>query len=200
MLIVKQIVNRVFASNTYVISSEGSLDYWLVDVGDFEEVLHILPSGANVKGVFLTHTHFDHIYGINDLHGAFPHCDVYTSEYGKEALYSEKKNFSFYHERPIIFEGKRVTVLQEGDAISLYPFVELKVYYTPGHCPSCLTYVVDNKLFTGDSFIPDVKVVSKLPRGNKELAKASEQRIINLSIGKDVYSVHGNIINNYRRK
>ena len=194
MLEVKQIVNRIFASNTYVISSEGSLDCWLVDVGDFEKVLHILPPSSTVRGVFLTHTHFDHIYGINELYRAFPEIVVFTSEYGKEALYSSKKNFSLYHESPIEYEGSRVHILNEGDVVELYPTVEMKVFSTPGHCPSCLTYEVDNKLFTGDSYIPDVKVVSKLPRGNKEVARASECRIIELSIDKDVYPGHGSVL------
>lgn len=199
MLQVWRIVNRVFTSNTYVIYSEGSSDYWLVDVGDFDSVLHTLPPEAKVKGVFLTHTHFDHIYGINELYREFPNCEVYTSEYGKEALYSEKKNFSFYHEYPIVFEGNRITILKEGDVVSLYPSVELRVYYTPGHCPSCLTYQIGDKLFTGDSYIPDVKVVSKLPKGNKDLARASEQRIIDLSKDKDVYPGHGRVINNRKK-
>lgn len=196
MLRVRQIVNRVFASNTYVISSDGSSDCWLVDVGDFEKVLHILPQSSVIRGVFLTHTHFDHIYGINNLYRAFPECEVFTSKYGKEALYSSKKNFSLYHECPIEYEGRRVNVMAEGDEMMLYPNIGLKVYSTIGHCPSCLTYEVDNKLFTGDSYIPDMKVVSKLPRGNKELARASELRIIELSIRKDVYPGHGSVINN----
>ena len=197
MLEVKQIVNRIFASNTYVISSDDSNDCWLVDVGDFEKVLHILPPSSVIRGVFLTHTHFDHIYGINELYKAFPECDVFTSEYGKGALYSSKKNFSLYHESPIEYEGSRVNVLTEGDVVLLYPNVGMKVYSTPGHCPSCLTYEVDNKLFTGDSYIPDVKVVSKLPRGNKELARASERRIIELSENLDIYPGHGPIV--YKR-
>ena len=39
------------------------------------------------------HTHFDHTYGINALHEAHPECRVYTAEYGKIALYDDKKNF-----------------------------------------------------------------------------------------------------------
>ena len=71
----------------------------------------------------------------------------------------------------------------------------MRVYSTPGHCPSCLTFQVENKLFTGDSYIPEVKVVSKLPKGNKNLAKVSEQRIIELSSGIDVCPGHGIVIN-----
>lgn len=44
----------------------------------------------------------------------------------------------------------------------------LYVIETPGHCPSCLTYYTDNYIFTGDSYIPNVKVVTKLPYGDKK--------------------------------
>lgn len=191
MIRVERIVNRIFASNTYVISADGSTDVWLVDVGDTENVLNILPSDSVVRGVFLTHTHFDHIYGINELYRAFPDIEVFTSEYGKDALYSAKKNFSFYHESPIVYHGQNVRILKEGDEITLYPSIKIKVYETPGHCPSCLTYLLDNKLFTGDSYIPDAKVVSKLPKGNKALAQQSLKRILELSRNNDIYPGHG---------
>lgn len=197
MIRVERIVNRIFASNTYVISADDSKDVWLVDVGDTKSALNILPSGSFVRGVFLTHSHFDHIYGINELHQAFPDCMVYSSEYGKMALYSAKKNFSFYHESPIEYQGENVKIIKEGDEITLYPSVQIRVYETPGHCPSCLTYQIENKLFTGDSYIPDVKVVSKLPKGDKALAQQSLRRILNLSINKDIYPGHGDVLKRY---
>lgn len=194
MLRVERIVNRIFASNTYVISEDGSNDVWLVDVGDTERVLNIVPPQSCVRGIFLTHTHFDHIYGINELHNAFPKCVVYTSEYGRTALYSAKKNFSFYHESPIEYQGENVRTLKEGDVLNIFSSTQIKVYETPGHCPSCLTYQIESNLFTGDSYIPDVKVVSKLPRGNRPLALASEKRIMSLSEKMNLYPGHGQVI------
>ena len=93
MLEVKRIVNSIFTSNTYLVFDD-EYDYcWLIDIGDFQQVAESLPSPLKIKGLFLTHTHFDHIYGINTLNKVFPICCVYTSEYGKVALYDEKKNF-----------------------------------------------------------------------------------------------------------
>lgn len=194
MIRTERIVNWIFASNTFVISKEDSPDVWLVDVGDTEKVLNILPPQSRIKGVFLTHTHFDHIYGINELYRSFPDIEVFTSEYGKEALYSSKKNFSFYHESPIEYQGHNVRIIKEGDEITLYPSIQMKVYETPGHCPSCLTYQLENKLFTGDSYIPDAKVVSKLPRGNKALAQHSLTIVLQLSNDKDIYPGHGEVL------
>ena len=194
MIHIERIINSIFESNTFVISCDGSNDIWLVDVGDTQKVLDILPTDAYVRGVLLTHTHFDHTYGINALHKAYPDCRVFTAEYGKVALYDEKKNFSKYHEAPFVYEGTDVVVLKEGDKMDLYPGVFITAYETPGHCPSCLTYVLGNWIFTGDAYIPDVKVVTKLPGGDRTLAKQSLARIMDLAEGKTVCAGHGAII------
>lgn len=65
MLQVKQIVNSIFTSNTYVLFDDDYDYCWLVDIGDFNKVADVLPPGVEIRGVFLTHSHFDHIYGLN---------------------------------------------------------------------------------------------------------------------------------------
>ena len=194
MIHIVRIINSIFESNTFVLSCDGSNDIWLVDVGDLQKVLDILPTDAIVKGVLLTHTHFDHIYGINALHRAYPACRVYTATYGKIALYDTKKNFSKYHESPFVYEGTDVTILKDGNKIEIYPGTILTAYATPGHCPSCLTYVVGNWIFTGDAYIPGMKVVTKLPMGDRKLAVESIERIKSLAKDKRICPGHGEVI------
>lgn len=200
MLEVKRIINDIFTSNTYLLFDPHYTYCWLIDIGDCSKVADALPNGVEVRGVFLTHTHFDHTYGINALHRVFPQCRVYTAEYGKIALYDEKKNFSKYHEAPFVYEGSNVVVLKEGDKIDLYPGVFITAYETPGHCPSCLTYVLDNWIFTGDAYIPDVKVVTKLPGGDRAIAKQSLDKIIGLAEGKIVCAGHGEFESNIKKR
>lgn len=176
---VKQIVNSVFTSNTYIISEAKSDWIWLVDIGDIEGVLTVLPKDAIVRGVFITHPHYDHIYGLNKLIDLFPKCLVFTSENGEEGLYSEKLNLSFYHEEPIIFKGSTIQILHETDKIELFENCFLETLETPGHNWGCLSYKVDNYLFTGDSYIPNVDVVTKLKSGDREANKKSLQKIRN---------------------
>ncbi|MDO9155187.1 MAG: MBL fold metallo-hydrolase [Paludibacter sp.] len=163
-----RIENPIFTSNTYIISSEKHNWVWLVDIGGVDGVINSLSKDSMVRGVFITHSHFDHIYGINKLIDTFPECIVFTSVEGKKGLYSEKLNLSFYHDEPIVFEGSNVQILHENDKIELFENCFLETIQTPGHDWSCLTFKVDNCLFTGDSFIPNVKVVTKLKGGNKE--------------------------------
>lgn len=61
--------------------------------------------------------------------------------------------------------------------VSLDSVLSVFVLFTPGHENSCLSFVIDNMLFTGDSYIPGVNVVTILPRSNKEEAAFSLDRL-----------------------
>ena len=192
MIHIERIINRIFNSNTFVISCDGTKDVWLVDVGDMEKVIDILPADSVVRGVFLTHTHFDHLYGINELYDRSPDILVYVGEAGVEALYSAKKNLSKYHEAPLEYKGTKVVTLADGQEVELYPDVHLKAIATPGHSLDCMSFLVDDKyLFTGDAYIPNAQVVSKLPGGNKAVAAESKKLLIELSRDKELYPGHG---------
>lgn len=189
---IERIVNSVFTSNTFILTDEGSQDAWLVDVGDVESILKALGN-RQVKGVFLTHTHYDHIYGINQLVERFPECVVYTSQHGKEGLFSDKLNFSRYHDDPILFQGKHIEMLEEGEVVLLFPNVVLKAIYTPGHDWSCLSYYTDEVIFTGDSYIPNIKLITSFPKSDKDKAEVSLNRILDLATTRDVYPGHHEI-------
>lgn len=193
-MIVKRVINSIFSSNTYLLCNEGSLDYWLVDVGDVDRIFALLPNAAQVRGVFLTHSHIDHIYGINELAERFPACSVYVSLRGKEGLYSDKLNFSRYQGLPLVYRGNHVHVLQEGSRVSLWAGIEMDVYETPGHDWSCLTYRSGAYVFSGDSYLPGIDVYARFPKSDKTLAAESEKRIRTLARGRVICPGHGDIV------
>jgi len=188
VLRVSYIVNSVFSSRTYVLSREDCFDVWLVDCGDVER----LPEGVRVAGVLLTHAHFDHIYGLNRLVERFPEVRVVTNGFGVRALREPRLNISAYHseyEDFILKESAKFEVVQEGSTLDVLGQV-VRVFETPGHDPSCLCFEIDDQLFTGDAFIPGVKVFTGFPKSDKKLAAASEQRILTLSEGLTVCPGH----------
>lgn len=123
----------------------------------------------------------------------YPDCTVYTSSFGKEALGSDKLNFSRYHNDPVIWMGDNVTVLHENDKVEIFPGIFVEVFKTPGHDKSCLTYKVENNVFSGDSYIPGVKVIASFPNSDREDARISKERIMELTKDCSLYPGHGNI-------
>ena len=203
MLNVTHIVNSVFTSRTYILTDDGKKDFWIVDCGDVPPLIAMISSfGGNsftIKGVLLTHVHYDHIYGLPRLKEMFPDIRAYTNEAGSKALPNPKLNMSKYHDDPIIYEAENVMTCREGvhkdceqqhDVIDLFDGVQAKVFETPGHHPSCLTYEIGDYLFTGDAYIPGEKVVTILPGADKALAAESLERIKRMAEGKVVCPGH----------
>lgn len=182
MLTVDYITNRVFNSRTYILSDEKYDCVWLVDCGDTDRVLEKIGK-KSVEGVLLTHAHSDHIYGVEELVKKFPAVKIYTNAAGVEALNSPKLNISRYHsEYPDISidAPRNICVVKEGDSIELLG-ANVHVYETPGHALSCLTYIIEDKAFTGDAYIPGVKVFTGFPHSNRKQAAESVERILRLT-------------------
>lgn len=188
-MLIHKIVNSVFTSNTYVISEEASGYCWIVDIGDIEAVMEYVGTRI-IKGVFITHSHYDHIYGIRKLMEVYPDCIVYTCEEGKAGLLSDKYNLSRYHGDPISFAHPNVTVLNDGDIVELYPGYLMMAMHTPGHDKSCMTYYTDEYVFSGDSYIPDFEVVTTFPRSNKQDSIESLKKIFSLLETRQVKPGH----------
>ena len=177
-MLIQQIVNSIFNSNTYILSDNENC--WLIDVGDIDKICQFVLGKYELKGVFLTHSHFDHIYGLNKLIEHFPNCVIYISENGKEGLFDDRRNFSLYHERPLNFKGGNIQVVKDGDVVNLVKNIKIKCISTPGHDTSCMTYSLNEYLFTGDSYIPNEKPVTKLKGGDRKDYEISLKKILSL--------------------
>lgn len=189
MLVVTSAVGQVMDSLVYILSDGISNDYYLIDIGDFDAAQSLLHEDAMVRGVFITHGHHDHIFGINALKEAYPDCVVYASEECARMLASAKANLSMYLEMPMEYKGE-VAILHDGDVVNMFDSISLTAIATPGHNPSCLCFMVGDYLFTGDSYIPGVKVVTNLPGGDKRLAQESVEKILELVQGKIICPGH----------
>ena len=186
-MVISQVVNSVFNSCSYVLTQDGAT--WIVDCGDIEQIIPLVK--GPVCGVLLTHAHFDHIYGLNSLLDRFPDAMIYTNEDGKRGLADDKWNFSRYHEEPFVLARPEcVRVVPDGTSVRLFDQVSAQAVYTPGHSPCCVSWLVDNALFTGDSYIPGVRVVTNFPHSDKRLAAQSLQTIAQLLQGRQVCPGH----------
>lgn len=174
--------NRVFSSRTYILSKEGRDKVWLVDCGDTDRVLEQIE-GKTVEGVLLAHAHSDHIYGLEALLKHFPYVKVYTNKAGVEALNSPQMNISRYHsEYPdvSIEAPDKITLLRDGETFEILGS-PVTVYEAPGHASSCLFYLIEDKAFTGDAYIPGVKVFTSFLHSNRKQAAESVDKILKIS-------------------
>jgi hydroxyacylglutathione hydrolase len=175
---VLRFVNSVFTSNTYLIQIGSDNGTWVIDPGDSKPIIQWLSRNDKyVKGILITHSHFDHIYGINDLYKLYPQANVYASEYAREGMFSAKLNSSYYTENPFVVNAIPVNIVSENDSIYLFAKVFAKVIYTPGHNRDCMSYLIGKNLFTGDALIPGIKVHTKSKHSNKAQAINSIKRI-----------------------
>lgn len=190
---IQAVTNAYFNANTYIIkSSSNDNACYLIDIGNYDGVMKELENNEYIKGIFLTHAHYDHFSGINQIIARFPECFVYCSRYTKEALADSKMNLSFYQHVPTVFINDKIRVVSQADEIEIYPESHLEIWETPGHNKGSLSFKIDQGIFTGDSLIPETAVVTKLKSGNKADAYRSIVKIKdNASISDVIYPGHG---------
>ena len=164
-------INSRFTSNTYIISHPEHDNVWVVDPGDSQVVFEWMKnhSKTTISGILLTHAHFDHIYGMNEILSRHPQCVVYVAnDYGLESLNDAKKNGSKYTEEGPILIRNGAFVKYYSESMNLWEDVPVQVLFTPGHSDDSVCFIVECMLFTGDTMIKDVRTVTKLKTGSKE--------------------------------
>lgn len=189
-LILKKHLNKISKSYSYVVIDPEKNHSWIIDIGDYEMVRKMIGN-TDIQGILLTHIHYDHIYGLPDLLCVFKHVPIYTNVAGKNGLNDPYENLSFYYGSPLIVtESKLIKSIEEKETKEDLMNKGIEWICTPGHHPSCITWLIGDYLFTGDSYIPGQKVVTKLLSGNREKAVESEQLIKSLMDNKVVCAGH----------
>ena len=167
---ITRIENELLQSATYL------FDGYLVDCGDSEKIIEAFD-GRELKGIFLTHCHQDHIYGIEKVLNRYPQAKVYCSQKTFIGLHDDTLNLSYIiPEHSFCFtQDENVVILEDG--VYTIDGMKVEVVSTPGHSEDCLSYIIEDCIFTGDSYIPFAKVFTKWPTSNKALALENETRL-----------------------
>ena len=163
---IDQIPCRNLTSNMYAWRSDRFV--WAVDAGDASALLDYVGLNDQLAGVFITHAHYDHIMGLNELAAVFPDCLFYASDYTIAGIRSAKMNLSFYHEMPFKYDGNQCRAMPAQGVVLPNGLGLLHGIPSPGHNEGALTFRFHQHFFTGDSFIPGIPVVTKLKSGNRQ--------------------------------
>lgn len=182
-------------TNSYVICDEKSKEAMVIDPGGeperIAETLDIL--GANLKYIFLTHCHADHIGGIAELK-KIKGGKILVSRPDSEGLYKKEINLAEYinMEVPELEADSRV---DDEDLIHIGE-IEFKVIATPGHTKGGLCLYAENEglVFTGDTMFSGTWGRTDLPTGSfVELITSITDRLMPLPDDTIVYPGHGKI-------
>jgi len=171
----KQIELGPMANFLYLIGDKNAGVCAVVDPAwDIRAVLDAAGvDGMRVTAGLLTHTHFDHAHGVEDLI-KLTQCKIYVHE--REAKYL--KEF-----QPHLIETREGMTIKIGD-------VEILVLHTPGHTEGGQCFLVDGILISGDTLFPGACGRCDLPGGNEEVLRKSLKRLAGLDERIKVYSGH----------
>lgn len=143
----------------------------------------------SVQWILETHVHADHLTAASYLKEKLG-GQIGMSRNICEILDLWVEVFATYHDTPI--NGSQFDVLfQEGQVFSLGK-TPVTVLETPGHTPACISYLVDNKIFVGDTlFMPDLGTArTDFPGGSAAILYQSIQKIYDLPDSTQIYLCH----------
>lgn len=141
---VNTFVLGMYETNCFVVTVPGRTDCWIVDCGfDPEPMLDwVADEGLSPAALLLTHTHPDHIAGVDDALGRFGPMPVYVHEAEAGFCSDPDRNLSAALGMPV-----KVTepdhLLHDGDTLRLGD-VTWRVVHAPGHSPGGVLYVHDD--------------------------------------------------------
>ena len=197
MLSIETIVNKTLNSCSYLVYDTETKRASLFDCGDTQPVIDFLNSHhLGLEGVFITHSHFDHIYGINEIIAAYPTVNVYCSALTLEGMQNKRTNLSYMHVDEFTYKGLGNTIIIDGTSNVTCLGRQLEIIETPGHDMDCLSYILADMLFSGDCFSYDFKVFVKWHRSNKEQALQNEAKLATLAKERNLRVYPGHKIMN----
>lgn len=189
-----------FASNNYLLINEFSKEAALIDcTGELEEVKKDLEeSNAHLKYILLTHAHFDHVVACKELleniknpDGSVPQLCLHKED--EILLDNIKTQCAFFGLDPIEKPSVDVYITEASELnLGIEGSARIQVFHTPGHTRGSVCFVIDNKLFSGDTLFYEEIGRCDLPGGDfRQIEKSICDKLFTLSPNMNIYPGHG---------
>jgi len=200
---IKHFFDKETATFTYVVSDEDALKCAIIDpvlnynmsAGNIsshsadEVVAYISDNNLTVDWILETHAHADHLTASHYL----------KEKLGGQIAMGERIDEVIKFWRPIfnadnypeldVFKFDKL--LKNNEVINIGS-LEVKVMNTPGHTPACVSYLIEDNVFVGDTiFMPDVGTArTDFPGGSAQDLFDSIQKIFALPLETNLYTAH----------
>ncbi|MBX3530673.1 MAG: MBL fold metallo-hydrolase [Rhizobiaceae bacterium] len=152
-------------------------------------IAYIQTSGLNLEWLIETHVHADHLSGAPYIQGKLggrigigENITVVQETFGK--IFNEGTEFQR--------DGSQFDRLfKDGDSYTIGTMKAL-VLHTPGHTPACMTHVIGDAAFVGDTlFMPDGgSARADFPGGDARTLYRSIQRVLSLPAQTRLFMCH----------
>lgn len=132
-------------TNCYILCDEANKVCAVIDPGDDGAYIcaAIANTGCIPVAVYMTHGHFDHWNGLEELLAVYPNLPVYIHE--TEVVDGRGGDLRFSR-----LGEKNQRYFREGDTLTVGDLT-LTVMETPGHSPGSVCLVVGDTIFSGDT-------------------------------------------------
>lgn len=189
-------------TNCYIIQDENTKETMVIDPGGSpEKIIEMLDIlDANVKYLYLTHCHGDHIRGlkqVKDVKGG----TVLIHRYDVDGLYNQNISLTDYIGINHI-EIEADSRVDDGDLLHIGD-IEIKVIHTPGHTKggSSLYCEKEKCLFSGDTIFRGTWGRTDLPTGSLEdIMNSITKKLLVLPNDTIIYPGHGKATMLYEEK
>ncbi|AZK46186.1 MBL fold metallo-hydrolase [Paenibacillus lentus] len=179
-------------TNAYLIRGEDEGKAIVIDPGMNPAPLIRRIEGLEIEAILLTHAHFDHIGGVEEIR-RLKKCPVYLHSLESDWLTTPALNGSlrWAEVSPPIQSGPAEYELAEGQKLKLIGH-EFTVFHTPGHSPGSVSFLCGNHLFSGDVLFRMSVGRTDLPGGREaDLFNSIRGKLFTLSDEVIVYPGHG---------
>ncbi len=151
-------------------------------------IAYVQESQLGVDWILETHVHADHLssapYVRDELGG--------STAIGAHVTAVQKAFKGIFNMEGLAADGSQFDRLfADGDTFKVGN-IEARVIATPGHTPACVTYVIDDSVFVGDTlFMPDFGTArTDFPGGSAEQLYGSIQKILALPDDTRLFMCH----------
>ena len=178
-------------TNSYLLYDPSTKEAALFDVGDSVNKLMsiIKEKKLEVRYLFCTHLHFDHVMGIEEIREELPEAKLAFHKKELDVLKNMGRFARIFGFKPSSI-GELEIPIEDGQIFNVGD-IEIKAILSPGHTPGSICFYFNNSLLSGDVLFYRGVGRTDFYGGSFEVLEKSIKNLFELPDETKVYPGHG---------